>query len=145
MSMKCWEFIGNIADLVTLTYFPVLDLTSSLDTHIWQITLNSTTGNTFLKASVCNYWQCSFQKIRCSEDRVEQRAEHLCLTTSPLSPSLAHIDKCITCHIRPGTVGQKDQKGDTDRKQFNVTVSLRHKHTDTHTAPLPPHTCMFIS
>lgn len=57
----------------------------------------------------------SLQGARCRADRVEQRAAHLCLTTSPLSPSPAHLDKCTTCQIRLGTVGRTDQKKKTAR------------------------------
>lgn len=58
--------------------------------------------------------------------RVEQRAAHLCPTTSPLSPSLPHLVKCSTRQIRLCEVGQRG-RGDTDSTQFPPP----HTHTCT--------------
>lgn len=43
---------------------------------------------------------------------MEQRAVHLCPTTSPLSPSLPHLVKCSTRQIKLCKVGQR-RRGDT--------------------------------
>lgn len=49
-------------------------------------------------------------------------------------PPTSHLLKCATCKIRPCSVGQRDQRGDTGRGQF----SLKFSHTDTCVAFSPP-------
>lgn len=63
-----------------------------------------------LKFPACNIDSPLFLRVWRRGDRVEQRAEHLDLTTSPLSPFPAHLDKCATRQIRLCTIGQDDQK-----------------------------------
>lgn len=51
---------------------------------------------------------------------------HLCLTTSPLSPSPPRQDKCTTCQIGLCTVGQRDQK--ETQTGSNLLSIFHHAH-----------------